>query len=205
MILEKKSILTGLIASAFVVSSASAATFKVDCDKNGGPSIQDRINNNASGGDTIEVSGSCTESVVLTKDGLRLIGVGGTVAPSGSGIGGGSGIVGGASIAAPVGATSAITALGRNVRIERLSVSGGTFTIVVSRGGSARVVDSVVSGASQDGIIATRGTYVEVLRTEVTDNGRFGVFVRNSSASDIHLNDIHDNQDGVLIRAVQRS
>ena len=79
------------------VSTAGAATFKVDCDK-GGPSIQDRIDNNASPGDTIEVSGSCTESVVLTLDGLRLVGVGGTTNPNGSGLGagvaGGSGIVG---------------------------------------------------------------------------------------------------------------
>ena len=83
---------------ALSISTAGANTFKVDCDSSGGPSIQDRIDNNASPGDTIEVSGSCTESVVLTLDGLRLVGVGGTTNPNGSGLGagvaGGSGIVG---------------------------------------------------------------------------------------------------------------
>ncbi len=87
--------------------------------------------------------------------------------------------------------------LGRNVRIERLTIIGGRSSgVVISRGGSARMLNSVVSGAGRDGIIATRGTYVEVRRTEVKDNGRYGIFVRNSSSADIHLNDIHGNGDG---------
>jgi hypothetical protein len=188
--LAKLGSLTICAAALIGVSTAGAATFKVDCDKNGGPSIQDRIDNNAGPGDTIEVSGACTEAVVLTKDGLRLVGVGGTLAPNGSGI------LGGASITAPVGASSTIAVLGRNVRIERLTIiGGGSSGVVISRGGSARVLNSVVYGAGRDGIIATRGTYVEVRRTEVKDNGRYGIFVRNSSSADIHLNDIHDNGD----------
>jgi hypothetical protein len=193
--LAKLGSLTICAAALIGVSTAGAATFKVDCDKNGGPSIQDRIDNNAGPGDTIEVSGACTEAVVLTKDGLRLVGVGGTLAPNGSGI------LGGASITAPVGASSTIAVLGRNVRIERLTIiGGGSSGVVISRGGSARVLNSVVYGAGRDGIIATRGTYVEVRRTEVKDNGRYGIFVRNSSSADIHLNDIHDNLgNGVLL------
>jgi hypothetical protein len=182
--------------AALTSIEVNAATFKVDCSKNGGPSIQDRINNNANPGDTIEISGACTESVTVTKDSLRLVGVGGTVAPNGSGINGSSGIVGGTSITAQAGENSVIVVLGRNVRIERLSISGGlSSTIVISRGGSARVIDSVVSDGGNDGIIATRGTYIEVRQTEIKNNGRHGIFLRNSSSADIHLNDINNNGD----------
>jgi hypothetical protein len=159
--------------AALTSIEVNAATFKVDCSKNGGPSIQDRINNNANPGDTIEISGACTESVTVTKDSLRLVGVGGTVAPNGSGINGSSGIVGGTSITAQAGENSVIVVLGRNVRIERLSISGGlSSTIVISRGGSARVIDSVVTGSSS----------ADLDGNDIHDNAGDGVILRRAAS-----------------------
>ena len=96
----------------------------------------------------------------------------------------------------PPGRNGVIGIGGRNVRIQRLTISGGIRSaIVIARSGSARILDSVVSGAAGDGINATRAAYIEVRNSEVTGNLSNGIFVRNGSGSDIYLNDIHHNGD----------
>ena len=62
-------ILTSMIALAFLASEATATTLRHTCV--GNSTLQQKIDN-ARTGDTILVEGTCTENVVISTDGLTI-------------------------------------------------------------------------------------------------------------------------------------
>ena len=174
----------------FGISSVTdAATFKVDCDKNGGPSIQDRHDNNAGGGDTILVSGNCSENVTINKDAIRLVAV-----------------AGGASIDGPLTTRPTIRVRGSRVFITGFTLTGGSNVIQVQNGGSVTIEGNTISGADRtSAILVTQNSYAQIggdqpseFNTIFTNsNARFGIIVRLGSGADVFNNTITGSAGGL--------
>lgn len=164
--------------AAFSTTQAVAATFVTDCGA--GETIQHRLDKNVRDGDTVEVSGSCEENVVIDKDRVTL------QCLAGSEIDGGGAI--------------AITVEGGNVRILDCSIVGGSTGILVSRGGSALIERNTMSGLTT-GIAVTQSSYARITdNNEITGNTGMGIVVSNASHADIAGNKINDNDsNGVFI------
>lgn len=157
----------------------------VNCDR--GKSIQ-RALDRARPGATIRVRGTCTEAVTIGKDNQVLSGVDG------------------ASITAPDTSTATITAEGRKVVIENLTVSGGNPAISVENGGSAVIRNNHVTRSGRNGIEVVASGYARIEdniiggATEADGNAGIGIFVARAASTDIDRNDIQNNvNDGILV------
>jgi hypothetical protein len=164
--------------AALAASPASAATFKADCDK--GQSIQQKLDI-ATNGDTVEVSGTCSESVVMRTDGVTLD----------------CETRANASITGTAGASSTVRVVAGNVTIENCTIARGDSTrgaVVVARSGSAAILDNLLSD-----VAVIQSSYGQLIGNEVTGAASNGVVVSGGYA-DIIDNNIHDNTDsGVLV------
>ena len=190
MYLSIRPILTAMcaigLAGVTLTSPASATNFhsnwnKVDCDK--GKSIQRRLDK-AWPGQTISVSGTCNESIVIEKDRTTLD----------------CGSLGNASIIGTGGAVSTISITARNVTISSCDVTAGDstrITISVLRGGSMILEGNRISGA-RNTVVAVQSSYARVIGNEITSE-RNGVFVSSGSSADVVDNEIHNVINGVLV------
>lgn len=187
-----KGLCVGLLAIAgngLYGGGASAATLKVHCGS--GPSIQDRLDRNVSGGDTIEVSGTCIENVVVNVPGVRLV-----AEP-------------GAQIVAADSDSPVIIVQAPRVRIAGFTISGGFIGIQVRNSGSAFIVDNVIESNRLEGVNVGGGSTAQIVK-EVTgnkirqngfdENGKpvnrgHGIFVGQSSNANIVGNVIDGNGD----------
>lgn len=183
-----KGVCVGLLAIAGTVlygSGASAATFKVHCGS--GPSIQDRLDRNASGGDTIEVSGTCVENVVINVPGLSLV-----AQP-------------GAQIVAADPNSPVVTVQAPRVRIIGFTISGGFDGIRVRNSGSAIISDNTVENNYREGVNVVGSSHAQIEGNKIRHNGfdsngnpvnrGHGIFVGQSSNAVIVSNEIDGNGD----------
>ncbi len=169
------------------VSPTDAATFKVKCDK--GQSIQERLDNNAQPGDTVEVSGTCFEHVLIATHGVTLRCVDNITD----------------SITAPDMSASTVGIVAQNVVLDGCRVTGGRNGVSVRNGASAVVKNNVVTGngsvgtaPGNHGVSITNGAWAEVANNIITFNRRRGVFVFSGAGADIHGNTIDNNGlDGI--------
>ncbi len=182
--------------------TAAAKTVSVECDK--GKTIEKALADNA-GALEIVVSGTCSENVLIDRDGVTITGAAGATLT-------------GIPAVPPVAAITVLSA--RGVAIRTLAVSGGgRHGIFVNRGSaveisgvtssnntshgllviddsSARITDSTFNDNTGDGIGNWGGSFVTLVGTNTCNgNGRAGIIVsasvlNSAGASPLTL---HDN------------
>ena len=161
-------IAVAMIASiGLFATSASAANRTVNCDE--GQSIQDAVEKGQGSAAPlyIDVSGSCEEVVIITRDDVTIDGdetatVTGTINVDG----------------------------GRRINISAITITG-PGPGVVAAAGYLKLRNVVITGNSGTGVIATQSAYVGVLKSTVSNNDQGGVhandgasvFVRNTSVN----------------------
>lgn len=162
----------------FIASSPAEgrAPRKVNCDN--GETIQAELGK-AQDGDVIEVSGPCTENIVIENNRITLRGVGG------------------ATLTGPDATESTVLVRGLNVRIEDFAapgfISGGSNVVQVQRGASADIRNNVIENGVSSGVLVNQSAYARVMGNTVQNNGTQGVTIRQSASADVLSNDILNN------------
>jgi parallel beta-helix repeat protein len=154
----------------------------VDCNKK--QAIQTALNS-ANDGDVIQVSGICTENVVIDKNRLLLESAAG------------------ATLNGPNVNNPTISVRGLNVEIRGFaSISGGRMTIRVERGGSAVIENNILQNSLR-GVLVIQSSYARIANNTIQNHegpASIGIEVRQSSAADIFFNLIQNNQQsGIAI------
>lgn len=143
-----------------------------------GDSLQDAIDA-ASAGDTITVTGTCAENVLipLGKDELVLDG-GGT-----------------ATINGPNTTTYAtVMVRAKGVTVKGFNITGGYDGIWVVFGGHARIEDNTIQGAARNGISVGAGSSAQIINNTVQDCTSDGIAVNESSAGRIGVLSTFDTE-----------
>jgi parallel beta-helix repeat protein len=176
-----------LFLSLTTLSPAEArAPREVNCDE--GETIQEQLDK-AQIGDVIEVSGACSENILIVNSAITLRGVGG------------------ATLDGPDTTTPTIRVRGLNTRIEDFaSISGGSNVVHVQRGASADILNNVVENGASSGVLVNQSAYARVTGNTIKNNGTQGVNVRQSASADILSNVIGgDALSGNGLRGIQVS
>ncbi len=154
----------------FLTKVEAHGTKKVDCDK--GKSIQEALDK-ARDGDVIEVEGTCSENIAITKNQITLRGMNGAI------------------IDGPDTTITTIRIEGLSVRIEDFaSIRGGSYVIQVRMGGSARIDDNTIEGGTKTCIKLSKTAYARIRRNTIQNCSIHGINVRQSSSADIFSNTI---------------
>ena len=155
---------TMLVVSIAMLAVSGPARAQVDCDA--GATIAEAVAS-AKPGDTIQVSGTCDESVTITTDRLTLDGQGMAVINGG---GGGEPSVISQGIISIHGA--------QGVVVTGFTVQNGPVDgISVKKGAAATIQNTTVQDNADDGIEVTEGSTAELIDCSVLRSGDFGIDV----------------------------
>ena len=185
--------LLAILALGFgIASEAEARNINVNCPMKSLQTAVDRANP----GDTINVSGTCVELIVVETDGVTIDGSG-TAIIDGTNIGGSQSLV-------------IVQAL--NVRIRNITVTDSPRSgILVRRGGSAIIEGTTVKDSAANGIAVNQSAYARIgpasdhpaagtgKGNDIKDNGTSGIAVRSGATADIFHNSITGNVRGINI------
>lgn len=152
---------------AFALSLAAlpgvAAEHKVDCDKPG-QTIGKRLKT-LKPGDTLKVTGTCREFVVLPQEMQRIrLDGGGT-----------------ATIEAPGPTSSTVLIRGHGIALTGFTIRGGFNGVLVRNGASALLAGNTIHGNARDGLVVIENASASVTDNVIRDNARFGVLVSESA------------------------
>jgi parallel beta-helix repeat protein len=173
--------LNDIVAIVNALRGETPHTLTVDCAAGNtiGQALQQAVR-----GDTLQVTGTCREAVVITIDGLTLDGQGTTTVDGGG--------------------QTAITVNGaRRVVIKNLTVSNGLDGILVQRTAAVELQSVTAQNNTRDGIHLNENSTARLTNCTMQQNGQDGLDVlRNSSAvlsGTIMSND--NGRDGLHISA----
>ncbi len=151
-----------LAAFLWILSSVGeAATTQVDCSS---ASLQAAIEK-AKPGDTLLVSGTCNEKVVINVELNRI-----TLDGQGK-----------ATINGPDKKSAVIAVLGRDITIKGFAIRGGRVGIRIMRGGTAVVDGNTVENTRSFGIQVVQNSFARIINNTIRNNSNFGIFVGGSS------------------------
>jgi parallel beta-helix repeat protein len=156
--------LTAVLLPA-LASTAVAATVTVNCDTGG--KVQTALNA-AQSGDTILVTGVCTENVSVRDELARI-----TIDGQGS-----------ATISGPS-AAAVVTVLGRNITIRGFTISGGRQGFNVLRGGSALIDSNTIQDSDNQGILVLQNGHARIVNNTIQLNPKGGITVQENSIARI--------------------
>ncbi len=159
-------------------------------------------------GDTINVSGTCTEIVLIlaNKSGITLNG-GGTATISCQ-----------SPISPSVCATTGnVAILGKTITIRGFNITGGMAAIQIVQGASATINGNNIYGTQKNGMLVSNGSYATILNNtihdtglnpnytnttgiEVSDNASAWIGVSSPANTVASPNVIHDNHNGIRVR-----
>ncbi len=160
-------------------SLGEAATIEVNCSS---ASLQAAIER-AKPGDTLSVSGTCKENLVIHEEVARI-----TLDGQGK-----------ATIEGADAGKRIIEVRGRGITIKGFTITGGRIGVLVTRGGHAVIDGNTVQGAASNGIVVIRQSSASIANNTVQNNGRQGIVVNGSSAS-IGNNTVKNNGSfGIVI------
>jgi parallel beta-helix repeat protein len=164
------SLRAAIVVALIVLKSgtAEAATVSIDCDA--GASLAKAIGG-LKPGDTLEVSGTCKENVLISADvvGITLAGRGRATIEHPTG---GEGV-------GP--ATHVIYVRGRLVTITGFTVRGGNDGIHLSGPAHAVIDGNVIIQNKGRGIHVDKGSIAQIVRNTIQDNGGVGINVTEHS------------------------
>jgi nitrous oxidase accessory protein NosD len=118
-------------------------------------------------GDTLMVSGSCLENVVVPEQINRVI------------IDGQDSATTSITPADPTGAT--VNIRGRDVTLRNFTVNGGQTGIGIRAGGTAVIENNIVTGASANGVLLNQQAFARITNNTIQNNGSCGVSVTENS------------------------
>jgi nitrous oxidase accessory protein NosD len=118
-------------------------------------------------GDTVSVTGTCTENVLVPA---HISGI--TIDGQGS-----------ATINAANAGPFAVQVLGSNIVLKDILISGGSIAVYVASGASAIIDGATVQGASSIGINITHNSVARIVDSTIQNNGGCGVNVSEGSAA----------------------
>jgi len=140
---------------------------RVDCDRAPAGSLQKAISM-AAQGDTILVSGTCQENVIIPL-GKDLITLDGADA---------------AAIAGPDATQPTLSVRARDITIRALTITGGFDGISVSQGASGFIDGNIIHNTARYGVGVAPLSSAVIVNNRIHDNGQAGIIVgMNSSAS----------------------
>jgi parallel beta-helix repeat protein len=163
-VLEKPKLLALVGFLMFYSLPSQAATINVACP---GQSLQAAVDG-AQPGDTIQVSGTCTENIVVRNEKQRLA------------------ISGFATINGPDASLPTINVRGKGILIQGLVITGGKSGVHVNRGSNA-VIHSNTIDSSDYGIQLDQQSFAVVTNNTISGNV-YGVFVDESSTVRVGYN-----------------
>jgi len=145
-------------------SMGEAASIKLTC------SAKDTIGNalkKLKPGDTLLVSGSCSENVEIPVEAARI-----TLDGQGT-----------ATIKGPDSNTATIRVTGRGITIKGFTITGGLSGIQVSAGGEAVIDGNTIQGAGRFGIQVNRASSAIIVNNTVRNNTTNGITIGGSSVA----------------------
>ena len=149
-----------------------AATINVACP---GQLLQTAVTA-AAPGDTINVTGTCTENVLIRNEKLRFTIDGGNTAT----------INGGAS-------GDALEIKGKGIAVQNITITGGGVGIEIDRAASAQIIHSVIHNASSDGILVHENAFAAIYNSTIQNNGGYGIDVNELASARIGFNQTTDS------------
>jgi hypothetical protein len=153
-------------------AAVEAATIPVNCGAGGsgvGTAVQ-----SANPGDTVQVTGTCNESVLVRNEKQRVtIDGGGTATING-------------------GSSTAIIVRGKGILIQGFTISGGSNGISVERGSNAAINNNTIQNATSRGIVVNQFAFAIITNNTIQNNGSDGIGVFDTSHARIGFNQISD-------------
>ena len=174
---------SGLYALAFcwlLPMAGYAQTSKLTCGH--GKSIGESLKK-LKPGDTLLVSGTCIENLLIPEEVLNVV-------LDGQGT---------AQINPLNPNDNTVNIRGRGIVLKRFIVAGGNRAIALQNGAAAILTENVIERAQTFGVQISRNTFARVLGNTIRDNGSDGVNVRLGSGADIFNNLIAGNRGGVNV------
>jgi nitrous oxidase accessory protein len=158
-------------------SHAGAATINVVCGSTT-TALQNAINS-ANPGDTVSLTGTCNENVLVRNDKVRVF-------------------IDGNSAAIVNGAASGNTfdIRGKAISVQNLMITGGNNAVHVQRGASAVIHNNIIQNAGNRGILVSDLAFAVITANEIKNNLGDGILVLNSSTAHIGFNNTSDPAQG---------
>ena len=169
------SVLAALLWSLFHCAATGAATINVACGT-GGSGVGAAFNS-ANPGDTISVTGSCSENILVRNEKTRIVLNGNNSA----------------SINGPSSATPTIRVRGKGIAILNFtSLSGGSNVISVERGGNAVIRDNTIQNAGSRGVVVTQFGFAVITNNTIQNNPSDGILINSGSSAHIGFDQTSD-------------
>jgi hypothetical protein len=165
--------LAGFALIGMLPLAAHAATINVNCPAN---SLQAAVDV-ASPGDTINVSGTCTESVLIRNDKSRI-----TI------IGQGTAVLNPASAS-----TTTLTIRGKGISVYNMTINGGSNAVLINRGSNAYFSGNTIQGATEIGVVLINLAFAAFLNNTIQNNGTAGMYAGESSSIRVGFNEASDS------------
>jgi parallel beta-helix repeat protein len=153
-------ILVGLLW--LLASPGQAATVKLNC------SAKDTIGNavkKLKPGDTLLVTGTCNENLVIPEETARIVLDG----------------QGKATISGPDTSIPTVAVNGRGITIKGFIITGGRDGIVVSRGGQAIIDRNTIQGTGRIGLQVNQSSFAVIVNNTIQNNQTNGISIGGSS------------------------
>ncbi len=144
----------------------SGPVYKVDCDK--GEAIQTKIDE-AKAGDVIEVTGTCNENLLVRKE-LHDITLDGQ---------------GTAAINSRDSTRATILVRGKQITIQRFTITGGAGGIRITRGGRALIDGNIIDRTGGSAINIRKNSSASIINNTLKYNQNHGISVSDSSGARI--------------------
>lgn len=145
-----------------LTSSGEAATMKLTC------TAKDTIRNaikKLKPGDTLSVTGTCNENLVIPEEIVRVVLDG----------------QGKATINGPDKSSPTVTVNGRGITVKGFTVTGGRDGIVVSRGGQAVIDRNSIEGTGRIGLQVNQSSFAVIVNNTIQNNQTNGISIGGSS------------------------
>lgn len=164
-----KNLFRAALGCAFSVSLANAATITVNCPTD---SLQAAIDAAVSG-DTINVSGTCTENVLIRNEKSRF-----TINGQGT------------TTLTPLNtAATTLTIRGKGVLVQNMTISGGLYGVLINRGSSATLKNNTIQSASDTGVMLVDLAFATLIGNTIQNNAYDGILVSETSVARIGFDD----------------
>lgn len=193
----------------FVPSQVESRTINLNC--NSSKTLQNAVNR-ANPGDTINISGTCNESVVIRKRDINITsdGTGAVVGLPGQSaiqIIGGGGIISFLTVTSQAGTptpgevpAAIVLVATAAASIEDCTIVGAEFGIVAVGSSLADIKRSDIRGINRSGVLIAQSSSAFLNNLIIHDSGEYGVVISHSSSASLSGNTITSNAlDGLLL------
>ena len=169
-----KSIIFVAGLALFLSPITEAATINVACP---GPSLQAAVDS-ATAGDIIQVTGICSQNILIRNEKQRIT------------IDGGGGVngVGGATVSGPSASSPVFNVRGKGILIQGLIITGGSRGVHVNRGSNAVINNNEIHTTPNDGILVNQLAFAVITNNNIHNNATHGIRVTETSIARIGFN-----------------